>query len=188
MEQLPQPSDAELLVGSRSEIDLFGELYDRNIDGMLGYFMRRTGCAQTAADLAAETFAQAFTSRHRFVDTGAPAQAWLFKIAGRQLSRFRRTERVSERARRRLGVTAEALSSDDIDRVEALIDFVPVQEALRAAVADLPVKQSEALTLRVGNGLSYAEVAGRLGCTEGAARVRVSRGLARLTEVMGEPR
>lgn len=188
MDQVPQPSDAELLVGSRSKVDQFGELYDRNIDGMLSYFMRRTGCAQTAADLAAETFAQAFTSRHRFVDTGAPAQAWLFKIAARQLSRFRRTERVGERARRRLGVTPQPLTSDDIERVEALIDLVPVQEALRSAVADLPPKQSEALTLRVANGLSYAEVAGQLGCSEGAARVRVSRGLARLTEVMGEPR
>jgi len=187
MNESGQPSDAELLVGSRSEVDLFGELYDRNIDGMLGYFMRRTGCAQTAADLAAETFAQAFTSRHRFVDTGAPAQAWLFKIAARQLSRFRRTERVSERARRRLGVDPQTLTSDDIDRVEALIDFVPLQEALRAAVADLPSRQSEALTLRVARGLSYPEVAGLLGCSEGAARVRVSRGLARLTEVMGEP-
>jgi len=68
-----------------------------------------------------------------------------------------------------------------------LIDFVPLQEALRAAVADLPSRQSEALTLRVARGLSYPEVAGLLGCSEGAARVRVSRGLARLTEVMGEP-
>jgi DNA-directed RNA polymerase specialized sigma24 family protein len=32
--------------------------------------------------------------------------------------------------------------------------------------------------------LPYREVAKRLGCSEGAARVRVARGLARLAEIL----
>ena len=41
-----------------------------------------------AADLTAETFAAAHASCKRFRDVGAPAQAWLFTIAPRQLSHF----------------------------------------------------------------------------------------------------
>lgn len=80
----------------------------------------------------------------------------------------------------------QRLTSDDLERVEAMVDFVPLAEALRAAAATLSDRQFEAVRLRVATGLSYADVASALGCTEGAARVRVSRGLARLAVLMGE--
>jgi DNA-directed RNA polymerase specialized sigma24 family protein len=39
-----------------------------------------------------------------------------------------------------------------------------------------------AVRLRVIDGLAYAEVAARLGCTEVAARQRVARGLSHLSD------
>ncbi len=180
-------SDAELITGSVDELGLFSELYERNADAVLAFFVRRTGCAQTAADLTGETFAQALSSRHRFVDVGAPGRAWLFKIANRQLGRFVRRERVGSRARRRLGMEPVVLESEDLERVEQMVDLAPMQAALREAVSELPEKQASALRLRIADGLPYTEVAQRLGCTEAAARVRVCRGLASLTELMGDP-
>jgi DNA-directed RNA polymerase specialized sigma24 family protein len=41
--------------------------------------------------------------------------------------------------------------------------------------------------LRVGHDLPYAEVARRLGCSEGAARVRVTRALTRLADLLEAP-
>ncbi len=182
-----QLSDAELITGSVDELGLFGELYERNADAVLAFFVRRTGCAQTAADLTAETFAQALTSRHRLVDMGAPDRAWLFKIANRQLGRFVRHERVSSRATQRLGMERVVLQPADLERVEQLVDLAPVQAALHEAVSELPEKQASALRLRIADGLPYPEVARRLGCSEAAGRVRVGRGLARLTELIGDP-
>ena len=180
-------SDAELLVASASDDDAFSELYRRHAAAVLAYHYRRTGCAHTAADLTAETFAQAFSSRRRFHDTGAPGRAWLFVLAQRQLGRFARRERVSERYRRRLQLEPVALSNDDVERIEAMADLDALRPALDAALAQLPTPQAEAVRLRVGLDLPYSEVARRLGCTEGAARVRVSRGLVRLADLLEAP-
>jgi RNA polymerase sigma-70 factor (ECF subfamily) len=178
-----EPSDGLLLAASVTDVDRFGELYDRHVDAVLAFHHRRTGCSDTAADLTAETFAAAFTSRHRFRDTGAPARAWLFTIARRQLARYIRREQVATRARRRLGLDVEvALDDADRERIEQLVDFAPLRAALDEALAALPPTQAEAVTLRVGHDLGYGEVAQRLGCSEGAARVRVSRALTRLAE------
>lgn len=173
--------DAELIVGSVDEPDLFGELFDRHVEAVLAFFVRRTGCAQVSADLMAETFAAAFSSTRRFTDTGVPARAWLFKIARRQLARYLRREEVATRARRRLGVDVPVRLHDrDLERIQAVVDFAPVEAALET----LPEGQAEAVWLRIGHDLSYPKVASRLGCSEGAARVRVSHGLSRLAVAM----
>ena len=182
-----QRSDAELLRAARRDPEAFGVFYDRHADAVLGFFVRRTACAQTAADLAAETFAQAFVARRRFRDTGAPATAWLFAIARRQLSGWLRRRVVEDRARRRLGLEHVQLDDPALERVEELADLGEVQTALAGALDRLPPGTAEAVSLRVGEELPYAEVAGLLGCSEGAARVRVARGLSRLADLMQPP-
>lgn len=44
--------------------------------------------------------------------------------------------------------------------------------------------ERNAVELRVIDELCYAEIAARLNCTEAAARTRVHRGLARLSELL----
>ena len=173
--------DEELLVASHGEPHRFVELYDRTLPGLLAFFVRRTLDAQVAADLAAETLAQAYASRARFRDRGdGSATAWLYTIARRQLGRYLRRLRVEDAARRRLGIEHIDLCSDDVERIEALIDFERVGRQVRDAFDDLRADQREALRLRVIDGLSYRETALELGCSEQTARARVSRGLRRL--------
>ena len=57
--------------------------------------------------------------------------------------------------------------------------------ALHIAVERLPSPQRRALELRVVQQLSYDEVAGKLGCSQNAARLRVSRALRTLTLALG---
>jgi RNA polymerase sigma-70 factor (ECF subfamily) len=83
-------TDAELLLVSGDDAEAFGVFFDRHAGSLLGYFYRRTACAETAAELCAETFAEAFAKRRRYRDTGAPARAWLYTIARRQLARMLR--------------------------------------------------------------------------------------------------
>lgn len=179
-------SDADLLLRAGDDPSSFGVFYRRHVDAVLGYHFKRTGCAQTAADLTAETFAGAYLARRRFRPGPAPARAWLFGIARRQLGTFARRQRVADRARRRLAIPLIELDDADLERVETLVDLQPVAEAVRAAVAKLPGGQAEAVRLRVGDERSYAEVAAVLGCSEGAARVRVSRGLRTLADLLEE--
>ena len=59
------------------------------------------------------------------------------------------------------------------------------REAAEVALAELDPAFRQALVLRFLHGLSYAEVAHVLGVKEGAARVRVHRGLGRLKQRFG---
>ena len=167
--------------------DAFGLFYDRHVRAVLGVCWRRTADAQVAADLCAETFAAALLGIGTYrADRGAP-RAWLMGIASHQVSRWWRRRRVDDRARRRLGMERLVLDDASTAGIEALSDVVEYREAVRAAMASLTPALREAVALRVADDLPYAEVARRLGCSEGAARVRVTRGLARLAEALEAP-
>lgn len=179
-----QPSDADLLRASARDPDAFGEFYDRHAQRLLAFFARRTWDAQEAADLTAETFTAAFASRRRYRDTGAPAYTWLLAIGRHQLARAVRRRRVDDRARRRLGIDRVELDDTSLTRIEELADLQAMRPTLTAALERLPSETARAVALRVTDELPYAQVAQRLGCTEGAARVRVTRGLDRLADLL----
>jgi RNA polymerase sigma-70 factor, ECF subfamily len=177
---MADPPDAELLKGGTP--DDFGTFYDRHARALLGFLYRKTADPETAADLTAETFAQAFLYRGRYRETGSGARAWLLGIASHQLSRSLRRHRVEDRARRRLGMERVLVDEISYERIEELADFAPMRDAIRQALDSVSPKLAQAVLLRVGLDLSYPEVARRLQCSESAARVRVARGLAKLTD------
>jgi RNA polymerase sigma-70 factor, ECF subfamily len=174
---MDERSDAELLIASRSEPRAFVEVYRRHAEDLLRYFARRTLDPEAAAELTAETFAEAYASRRNYRDTGADGVAWLYGIARHQLSRFFRHGRIDAAARRKLGMPQRDLPPEDYERIEELVDLAPIRDALIDALDTLAEEQRDALRLRVIDGLSYADVAERLGCEQAAARQRVSRGL-----------
>jgi RNA polymerase sigma factor (sigma-70 family) len=179
-------TDTQLLIASRTEPEAFTELYRRHAEDLLRYFARRTLDPETAAELTAETFAEAFASRATYRDQGVNGVAWLYGIARHRLGRFFRSGRVDAAARRKLGMPERDLPPEDYERIEDLIDFAPIREALAEALETLSPDQREAMRLRVIDGLGYAEVAERLKCTEQNARQRVSRGLKKLALLLQE--
>jgi RNA polymerase sigma factor (sigma-70 family) len=181
------PSDVELIARSWSEPEAFGLVYERHAHELLRYFARRTFDPEAAADLLAETFAQAFASRRRFRDQGLGVTGWLYGIARHQLSRFVRQGAVDARARKRLGMPRREVSVEDYDRIEELIDFASVGRTVERAFGALSDDQREALTLRVVQARPYSEVAEMLGCSPETARARVSRGLKRLASEIEHP-
>ena len=89
--------------------------------------------------------------------------------------------RISRAARERLGIPLAFAECEDYERVDELDEAVTLAPRLRSAVRSLPSEQRRALQLRVIHQLPYEEVAGRLGCSQNAARLRVSRALRALT-------
>jgi RNA polymerase sigma-70 factor (ECF subfamily) len=181
-----QRSDSELLTASATEPGVFTELYRRHAEDLLRYFARRTLDPEAAAELTAETFAQAFASRTTYRDTGANGVAWIYGVARHQLGRFFRAGRVDRAARRRLGMPERELPPADFERIEDLVDFAPIRGAIAEALETLREDHRLALRLRVIEQRSYPEVARELSCTEENARQRVSRGLRRLALVLQE--
>src|ERR1035438_9268087 len=104
MEPATAPSDAELLAHARTRPQSFAAFYDRYELAVVGYFARRTGDAEVAADLAAEVFAAVLGSAERYRPESPSAAGWLFTIAHNTLAKSLRRGRVEARARRRLGI------------------------------------------------------------------------------------
>jgi RNA polymerase sigma-70 factor (ECF subfamily) len=174
-------SDADLLRAARRDPDAFRELYDRYAKRMFAFFARRTNDRQASLDLTAETFARAWLGRSGFRDLGGgSAGPWLFAIARRVLISSVEKRRLETEARRKLGLLTER------DRQpEPVPEWL---EGLDAALEALPPGQRRAVELRVVDGLSYEQLADGLGCSQTAARIRVSRGLAALRASMkGQP-
>jgi RNA polymerase sigma-70 factor (ECF subfamily) len=180
-------TDAELIIAARQDPRAFRELYDRWADRLLAYFYRRVADAEVAADLLAETFAVAYERRHRFRDVGRPGGAWLHGIAAKELSHWFRRQRVEQRAVRRLGIAVPQLDDESIARIEMLADANGHRAALAAALEQISPAERAAVELRVIDELDYEQIGRELDCSEGAARTRVHRGLARLNDLMETP-
>jgi RNA polymerase sigma factor (sigma-70 family) len=182
---LPQ-TDAELLLAARTDPQAFREFYDRYAAWVRAWFQRQTSSETAALDLTAETFAQAWRSVKRFRDeadgSGAP---WLFGIARNLLRQYHKHNRIETAARARMGMPLAFAESEEYERVDERIAAAGMGPALHHAVEGLPVEQRRALELRVVQQLSYDEVAGRLGCSQNAARLRVSRALRTLMFELG---
>ena len=166
---------------ARREPELFGAFYDRNRAGVTRYFLRLTGSPHLAAELAAETFAQALVALYHYDPSRGSGATWLYTIAAHQYHRFLRRGEVDRRFRNRTGVVTAASTVDDLERVVELAALTQEIAHLRVALDQLSDGVRAAVELRVGQDLPYAEVAARLGCTEGSARVRVARGMRQLT-------
>lgn len=167
----------------------FAEAYRTHSRSILVFLTRRTYDPETALDLTAETFAQAFAGRRRFRGSTDPElAAWLFAIARHVLARFVRRGVAERRALTRLGVDVPALEPDDIVRIVELAALTEVRSAVVQHFSALRAEQREALRLRVVEELSYPEVASRLEVSEPTARARVSRGLRALAGALPSPR
>jgi RNA polymerase sigma factor (sigma-70 family) len=174
-------TDAELVREARRDPEALAELYRRHAQ-RLHAWLRAQVSPQIACELVGETFAQAALSLGRFKDPGGgSASPWLFGIAKNLLRRYYEREQVDRRARRRLGMR-ELVHDADLARVHERDAAERMRPSLAAALATLPPGQRRALELRVIEELPYDQVASSLSCSEGAARIRVTRALGTLSE------
>lgn len=177
---LENQSDDRLLAERRSGLagPAFEVFYRRHERALLAFFRRRVASAELAADLTAETFAQALQSRSRYRvrDGESSSVAWLYGIAGHVYSRSVRRGKVEDRARRKLGLPQLALEDDAIAAIEDAASGRSIADAL----ARLSSEQREAVKARILEERSYSEIAVELDCSEAVVRKRVSRGLATL--------
>lgn len=178
-------SDAELIVVSVVDPEAFCVLYDRWAATLLAFLLRRVGNPEVAADLLAETFATVFEQRAKFRDSGHPGSAWIYTIASSQVARYYRRRKVELKAVERLGIAVPQLDEESLAAFERIADSDPGAGLLVSeAISQIPSGEREAVHLRVVEDLEYREIASRLNCSVVAARVRVHRGLARLTKLM----
>jgi RNA polymerase sigma factor (sigma-70 family) len=173
-------TDANLIRAARRDPAAFAEVYSRHCRA-IDSFIRSRVPAGAASELTAETFAQAALSLRRFRDDRqGSALPWLYGIARNLVLKYHEHERIERRARERLGMAPRSYELD-LDDSSERIDAERLAPELAEAIGDLPPAQQLALHHRVVQELPFADVAAGLGCSEVAARIRVSRALDTLS-------
>lgn len=180
--------DDEALLAARAARQAgpaFALFYERHERLVVAFHMRRVRNPEVAADLAAETFAQALASRHRFRPEGpGSAVRWLYGIAGNVLRRSYRQAAVEQRKMEKLRLDRPSL---DDDQLAAIVD-AGADRAVTEALKSLPEDQREVVRAFVIDDRSYDDIAADLVLQPAAVRKRVSRGLASLRRDLEDKR
>ena len=143
-------------------------------------FAASLGARDEVEEVVQDTFVRAFASLDGFRGESA-FRTWLFTIARRLLLDRRRSIR-------RRGEQVAVKDSDVRTEYDALDTLVARESEgrVRAAMARLTPTQREVFTLRVGEGMSYREIADAVGSTEGAARVHYHNAIRAIKEFLDD--
>lgn len=164
------------------DAEAFGALYDHYHVSVYRFVYYRVGAVALAEDLTSETFFRALRSMGSFRWQGKDFGAWLMTIA-RNLT----TDHFKS-GRTRLEYTQEDMSPHDgaTEGPESTVLASLTNEALLAALTELPHEQQECLIMRFLQGLSIAETAKVLGRSDGAVKQLQLRGVRNLAKLMPE--
>lgn len=175
------------------------ELMLAHHDRLLAFIERRLPLANrgtlTAEDIAQETYMVVFRQIRQFEPkTDASFMHWISKIAEHRLLDALKAMRAAKRGGGRAGLQQPLDSSQTVALLELLavndrtpsmsVAGVEAVGALREALAQVKPDYQEALRLRYIEGLPIADVAARLGRTEGAVNMLLSRALKAVEELM----
>jgi RNA polymerase sigma factor (sigma-70 family) len=165
-----------LLTGDEAAL---GELYDQHAGFVFGLALRVIGDKQTAEDVTQDVFVAFWKDPSRFDPDRGTLRAFLGTIThSRAVDVIRREE---ARRRREDRVAAEPRVVPPVDDT---VTRAAISDALRAAVAQLPPAQREALELAYFEGHTYRQVAAALAIPEGTAKSRLRLGLQHLAELV----
>ena len=169
-----EPGDETLVERLRAfDQRAWAELYDLHHPRIWRYVYARIGDRDEADDLAAQVFAEAVASIHRYRYTGRPLLAWLYRIA-RNLT----AERARKRRRELPGTAAEPHGGSLEERLDSM--------ELARALEQLTESQREVVALRFFAGYSTREIASAMDKREAAIYSLEVRALDSLRRLLGE--
>jgi RNA polymerase sigma factor (sigma-70 family) len=169
-------SDRDLIdAAGRGDEQAFAALFERHVDAVRGFLAVRVG-AQLAEELAAETFAAAWSSLGRFDDTFVSARPWVYGIATNVLRRHRESELQWQQS-----IVAGTQFGSASQAPPALAEVDP---AILRALARLDARDREILVLVALGELKAAEAGALLGISAVAARIRLHRARRRIIAIL----
>jgi len=172
----PDRDDSDEVLMARyveGDTKAFEALFQRYEQRAYAFFLKRTGARHRAEDLYQELFLRIHRSRDRY-DPSRPFSPWLFQIAHNLLvDDSRRAFRGHE-----VSIEGHEAGSRRSDR-EA--EIAAIEEAAHLIASLSPEERYVVLSTRL-EGIGHAELAGRLGKSEGAVKKMASRAVRRLRD------
>jgi RNA polymerase sigma-70 factor (ECF subfamily) len=172
-----QPDDDLMQLAAGGVSAAFAELVRRYQERVRSYCTRWCGDSSIGDDLAQDVFGELWRARTRYRPSGR-LMVYLFTIARNRCRNLRRDAKLTE-----------PVGDETVTEAAGQLDGLLVAERRRrveAGIHSLPPKLREAILLRFGQELDYAEVADILSCPQATVRSRVFLGLRELRRQLGQ--
>ncbi len=181
LESTPDGDERRLITASLSgDQDAFRQLVEQHHRLVINVAYRAFGDLATAEDLAQEVFLKVYQSLHTY-RYEKPFIHWLHRVAANAVTDALR--------RRQPLLSLDAMEQMPPSRLGDPQDITArneVRAAVRRAVANLPTRLREAVSLQVFHELSYEEIAQVLEIPMGTVMSRIHAAKRRLREVLAD--
>ena len=179
---VPDAPDEELIarVCWREEAAL-GAMYDRYHRLVFAIALRTVGDRDLAEEVVQDVFQAVWQSAGSFQPSGN-VSAWLIGITRHRAIDATRSRRFRSRSREDQLDDTRLTSAAGAAGLDA--DTVMLRTVMRAALAQLPATQRQAIELGYYGGLTHIEIAQRLGEPVGTIKSRMRMGLMKLRDLL----
>lgn len=170
-------SDNQLMTRVQNgNVEQLGLLFERYHRMLFSFFYNRNNNIQLSEDLVQNVFLRVIKYKHNFQGRGE-FKHWLFHIAKNvQADHFRKKKLKYADS---LDDWKDKVKDHDQIQSQQLIQHEEMQQ-LKAALDRLDPEKKQIIIWSKFQGLKYKEIGERLGCTEGAVKVKVFRALKAL--------
>jgi RNA polymerase sigma-70 factor, ECF subfamily len=173
------PSDAELLAGiARHDEASLAALYDRYHRLAFSLALRVVNDRGRAEDVVQDAFLSIWRKAGSFVEGRGSAKTWLTSIVRNRAIDVVRARRESDADDEAVLLAIRDGAPSVVEQVTAGLD----RDAIRAAIAELPFEQRQAIAMAYFEGLSHSEIAEATGLPLGTVKSRIRLGMARLKD------
>lgn len=181
--------DAQLLMRvAGGDRDAFTEIYGRFSGPLYGTALRILQDAAEAQDVVHDGFLAIWNKASTYETSRGTAFSWaLTMVRNRAIDRLRMRRRRQELLAEAPTADTEHLSTDAGPSGGDVAANQDEAQAVRAAVASLPMEQQRALELAFFSGLTQEQIATKLREPLGTVKARIRRGLIKLRSTLSRP-
>ena len=167
--------EATLVAQAKQDRRAFAALYERHVAAVFGYCYHRLGSREAAEDATSLIFTRALAALPSH--SSCSFRGWLFGIAHHVVADVLRGKH------RDVPLDVASTVWDPAPSPEGTALTGETHRALAAALAQLSAQQRQVVELRLA-GLTSAEIAETLGCSQGAVDVTQHRAVLRLRRLL----
>jgi RNA polymerase sigma-70 factor (ECF subfamily) len=178
--------DDEVLIGlvAHRRAEALSELYDRYNRLVFSLALNSVGSPAAAEEITQDVFLRVWERASTYRAGRAKVSTWLTSITRhRSIDRLRRRGARPEQHSVRWADLAPA-DMPRVDGPEAAVELSFQQQRVRAALAELPEEQRQALALAYFLGYSHSQIADTLDQPLGTVKTRIRLGMQKLRTML----